>query len=139
MINIFTDILSNFIMVCSLLYVWHKLLNKRINFKDIKLYITLVCLMTTSIFIYLLINDFIRIFIITAIFMIFFKFLFKERIQKCVLTPVFYQIMVMLSEALLALIILILNIDLQITMTSRMVNMISNIFIANSLLFIRTS
>lgn len=134
--NIFTDIFSNFIMVISLLYVWHKLLNKKIDYKDFKLYVTLIVIMIISIFTYLLVNDFIRIFIITIIFMIFFRFLFRERIQKCIITPIYYQLMVMLSEALFASIVVMLKIDLEITMTSPIVNMISNILIASILVFV---
>lgn len=91
-------IFPNFILVLSMIIIWHKLLNRKINFKDPRLYISIVGLMITSFFNYFVINKFIRVIIITIIFMIFFKFLFKEKIQKTVLTPIFYQAMVFISE-----------------------------------------
>ena len=91
-------ILPNFILVFSMIIIWHKLLNIKINYKDPKLYISIIGLMITSFFNYFVINKFIRVIIITIIFMFFFKFLFKENIQKTILTPIFYQALVFISE-----------------------------------------
>jgi len=91
-------IVPNFILVFSMIIIWHKLLNKKINFKDQKLYISIIGLMIISVFNYLTINRFIRVIIITIIFMFFFKFLFKENIHKTIVTPIFYQILVFVSE-----------------------------------------
>lgn len=106
--KIIVDIVSNFIMVSSLLYTWHKLLDKKIDFKNPRLYITLLGIMIISIFNYLLIDKFVRIILLTIIFMFFFRFLFKENLHKCIITPIFYQVIVMISETLYALLITIL-------------------------------
>lgn len=135
MIKIITDILSNFIMVCSLLYVWHKLLNKRINFKDIKIYITLISLMIISIFTYLVVNDFIRIFIITIVFMFFYKYLFNEKLNRCIVTPIFYQLIVFISEFLSFNII---NIFLSPSKTVELFESLIGIYIVNIMVFIIT-
>lgn len=118
------------ILMSSVIYVWHKLLDKKINFKNYKLYIALLIMIFTSIFNYFMINKFIKICLITIILMFIFRFLFKEKIHKCVITPIFSQIMIMVSEVIFALIIIILQIDIRITITSFIINMISNIFIA---------
>lgn len=122
--------LPNFILVSSLIYIWHILLNKKINFKDSKLYLTTIGLMFTSISNYLMVNKFVKITIITIIFMFFFKYLFNEKIQKCIITPIYYQILIMISESLYALLIIMLNIDINSTINSSKINMISNIIIA---------
>ena len=42
-------VVFNFIITFAIVYSWHKLLNKDINFKNHKLYITIVGIMLTSI------------------------------------------------------------------------------------------
>ena len=79
---ILKHVLPNFILVSSMLYIWHKLIGKKINLKDHKIYITIIGLMIISVINYLVINKFIRILLITVIFMFFFRFLFKESIQR---------------------------------------------------------
>ena len=98
MFKICTDILSNFLMVSSMIYIWHKLINKKINFKDKKIYITIISLMFISVINYFLVNRFIRIILLTIIFIIFFRYLFKEEIHKTIITPIFYQLIIVLSE-----------------------------------------
>lgn len=123
-------VLYSFVLVSSLLFVWYKLLNKKINFKNPRLYITLVGLMICSVFNYFLVNKFIKIVLITIIFMLFFRFLFKEKIQNCIVTPIFYQLMIMIVESLYALVVIMLNFDINETINSFWINMISNIIIA---------
>lgn len=101
-------ILPNFILVSSMIYIWHKLLNKKINFKDYRLYVTLLGIMMASIFNYFVINKFVRIILITIIFMFFFRFLFKENIQKTILVPIFYQILVLISEFISFLVLILM-------------------------------
>ena len=124
------SIIPNFILVFTLIIIWHKLLDKKINFKNWKLYITIIGIMILSIANYFIINNFVKIALITIIFMIFFAFLFKENVQKCIITPIFYQLIIMVSETIYALIITIFKIDINITIKSFDINMISNIFIA---------
>ncbi len=91
------------ILVCSLIYVWHKLLNKKINFTDYKLYISLVSITAISYFNFYIVDKFIRVILITIVFMFFFRYLFKENLQKCIITPIFYQILLMIVEAIFML------------------------------------
>lgn len=107
-------ILACMILVCSLIYVWHKLLNKKINFTDYKLYISLVSITAISYFNFYIVDKFIRVILITIVFMFFFRYLFKENLQKCIITPIFYQLLIILSETIFALLtvtIFKLNLD----------------------------
>ena len=40
----------SFILACSLLYIWHKLIDKKINFRNYILYVTLMGITLISIF-----------------------------------------------------------------------------------------
>lgn len=98
MIDFFITVLYSFVLVSALLYMWYKLLDRKINFNNPKLYVTLVLLMFISIINFFLTNEFIKICLITIFFMFFFRYLFKEKIQKCIITPIFTQVLTFLSE-----------------------------------------
>lgn len=103
--NTLYTIIYSFVLVASLLYIWHKLLNKKINFKDYKLYVSLVSIMIIAILNYFIIDKFIKIIVITVIFMFFFRYLFKESLKKCIITPIYYQLIIMFCETVYALIL----------------------------------
>ena len=108
-----THLIPNFILVSSMIYIWHHLLNKKINLKNPKLYITLISIMIISIFNFLVVNSFIRIILITMVFILFFKFLFNEDIIKSIITPICYQILIMISEAIcILLLVTIFRLDI---------------------------
>ena len=67
----------NFLLMSAMLYGWHKLLNRKINFKDPKLYITLIGVIVVSIINHISVEKFVRIILLTVILMLFIKFLFK--------------------------------------------------------------
>ena len=90
----------NFLLMSAMLYGWHKLLNRKINFKDPKLYITLIGVIVVSIINHISVEKFVRIILLTVILMFFIKFLFKETIQKSIITPIYHQIIVFISEFL---------------------------------------
>lgn len=98
-------IIPNFILISSMLYGWHKLLNKKINFKDPKLYITLMGVMFFSIINYVIVEKFIRIILLTIVLMFFVRYLFNEEIRKCVLTPIFHQLVILFTETIIILFI----------------------------------
>lgn len=126
----------NFILVSSMVYIWHKLSDKKINFKDYKLYLTIFCIMILSVVNYLFVEKYIRIILVTFIFIIFYRYLFKETANKCFVTPIYYQLIIMMSEFIYAIIINILKIDINVIMNSIFANMISNISIAIISLFL---
>ena len=94
--DIVITILYAFILMSAVLYVWHKLLGRKIKFKDYRLYITLIGMMFTSI------ANF------TIILIFFFRYLFKEKLNKVIITPIFTQIIIFISEFLYAIILLLL-------------------------------
>jgi len=119
-----------FILMFSMIFVWYKLLNKKIDFKNIKFYITLLGCMISSVANYLLTNNFFRMIVIIIFFIIFFRFLFKETVQKCIVTPVYVQVLFVIAELIYAIIITVLRIDINLTITSVLFNSVSNICIA---------
>jgi len=129
-------IIPNLILMISTVYIWHKFLDKKINLKQSKLYIVILVMFATSLLNYLFVNNFIRILLITIIFMFLFRILFKETFQKCIITPIFSQLLIMISETLYALLIIILNIDINLTIDSPILNIISNIIISVFLILI---
>lgn len=93
-------IIYSTVLVSTLIYIWYDLNKMKIDFKDKKIYITLISLVAISIFNYFFIDKFVKIILITIIFMQFYKYLFNESIQKCIITPIFYQIVIMISETI---------------------------------------
>ena len=127
---LYYGILSFSIMV-SPLYIWHKLLDKKINFRDYKLYVTLISLMIIALINYFNVNPYIRISIITFALMIFFRFLFKESLQKCIITPIFSQMLVMVSEMFFVVVVcIIFNFDNQDIINTQFGKLFSNVLIS---------
>lgn len=92
--------LYTLIVMVSVIYGWHKLSDKKINYKSIKLYIMIIFMAAISIINYFMINKFIKICLITAFLVIPYKIIFGEKFQKCVVTPIFTQIYIFISEFL---------------------------------------
>lgn len=123
-------ILYTIIVISSVIYIWYELLEKKINFKNYRLYISFIGMISAAIINYLTINKFIKILIITIILIIFYKFLFKKDIRKSIVTPIFSQIIIMISESIYAIILILLNFNINDTITSLTFNAISNIIIS---------
>ena len=98
-------LLPNFILIGSVIFVWHNLLKKRVNFRDYRLYVTLISIMIISIINYLVVEKFIRICLVTIVLMIFFKFLFKSSVQKAIITPILSQLLILVSESIFVVIL----------------------------------
>lgn len=98
----------SFFIIASSIYIWHKILSKKINFKDYKLYITLISLMIISLINYYNVNAYIRITIITMMLMIFYKILFKDNLQKCLIVPLISQFIIMISEMVFVFVVCVI-------------------------------
>lgn len=98
--DVLNILLCSIVIVVAVSYAWHKLLDKKINFKDYKLYISLMGILFTSLLNYFITNAFIRIAIVTLILIIFFKFLFRENLNTTIITPIFVQILIFFCEFL---------------------------------------
>jgi len=128
-----TVIYTNFV-IFSILYTWHKLLNKKIDFKSKKLYIAQICLVIITILNYYVVNKLIRICVITLIFMIFFKYLFGEKLKKCIITPIFQQVIMSIIEfAIVFILMIIIGNKIEIFINSFLGILIINILISVAL------
>ena len=94
------------IMMISIVYSWYKLTNNKIDFSDYKLYITIVGMDILSALNFLSTYKYVRIILITMVFMVFCKFLLKESIQKSVLAPIYSQVLVFFAELVYLVIVL---------------------------------
>lgn len=108
MLDVLIRLLLGSVLFVFMIISWHILLKKKINFKDYKLYVTFVGITLSSFINYYVTNNIIRIFSVTIIFILFFSFLFREKLYKCIMTPIFTQIIIFVSEFLYAIVILLL-------------------------------
>lgn len=131
MIKVYIQIiLYTIIVMSSIIYIWTNLQEKRINFKNYRLYLTFIGMISGAIINYLTINKFLKILIVTIILILFYKFLFKKDIKKSIIPPIFVQIIFMISESIYAIILILLNFNINDTITSLTFNAISNIIIS---------
>ena len=121
----------SFVLMGSIIFCWHKITSTKIDIKNKKNYITLFSLMNISLINYFNVNDYIRITVITLFLIVFFGYLFKREIRITVITPIFVQLIYMISEMIFAIIISLIfdvkNIDI---VNSYFGSLLSNISIA---------
>ena len=128
---ILETIIYAFILMSAIMYSWFKLSKKTIDFKNKRIYITLLFMMLTSIFNFFIINKYFRIILITIFFMWCYRFLFKEHIQKCVLTPIYSQILVFFAELIYVVVVLsIVGTKNTEIMETTLMTVITNIVVA---------
>jgi len=124
-------LLAVFFTIFATLCIWHKLLNRKIDYNNPKFYITLTCLMLIALINYFNVNAYIRITIVTLTLMIFFRFLFKENLQRCIITPIISQMIVMISEMTFAILIsLLFKMNNEQIVNTQFGNLLSNLVIA---------
>lgn len=132
--NIFDIIgkfLSSVIMMSIIVHAWYNLLDKKISFKNMRNAIAIILLSIISIFNYYIINQYIRIFCITVVLMLFFRYLFKENIQKCIIIPIISQMVVMVSEMIFVVMLSsIFGLDSQDIINTQFGQFLSNIMIS---------
>lgn len=128
-----TKFISSFIMMSSTVYIWNKLLNTKFRFINSKTIITITLLSIISILNYYIVNQYIRIAIITLILMVSFKFLFDSSLHTCIITPIFSQLIIMISEMIFALLVMAVSLmfgyDGQILWESYFGGFLSNLMI----------
>lgn len=108
--NIVHDIIGAIISISADYYIWSNLLNKKIDFKKIKTYIIFALLMWIIILNYYFVNDFLKVILLTVIFMPCVYLLFNEDINKSIITPIFSQLIFIVSEIIFAIFLMLLNI-----------------------------
>ena len=108
--NIVHDIIGGIISISADYYIWSKLLNKKIDFKKIKTYLIFILLIFIIIFNFYFVNDFFKVVLLTFILMPSVYFLFGVSINKSILVPIFSQLIFMISEIILAILFIFLQI-----------------------------
>lgn len=129
--NFIIKILGVFFITFVSVYNLYKISNKKFNFKDKKLYICFLCLMAFALINYMNSNAYIRIVLITLSLVIFYKIVFNESVQKCILVPFLSQFIIMISEMIFAIIIsFIFEMDNNAIINTQFGQNLSNLLIA---------
>lgn len=125
------EIIYTTIGVVSTIYIWYKLINKRIDFKDYKLYITLVSLIAIAIINCSISTKFFKIIIFTIVLMMFFKYLFNSNIQKTIIVPIYHQFIVMISETLFVLFLtIVFNYNAEVFVSTYLGTLLTNVVVS---------
>lgn len=80
------------------LYIWSKLLDRKINFKSFRTYLIIIGLVIFMTFNYYYVNNFFKIIFMTFIMIAFCGLLFRENLNKIIVTPIVSQFIIMISE-----------------------------------------
>lgn len=125
------NILGTFINSFAQIFIWSRLLNKKINFKDYKYYIVQVLFAFLMLLNFLFVNTILRVLVIVVIMTIFCYFLFKCNYRISFITSIFSQLIMMISELIFAILfVVILKIDSNFIVSNLVGKLIANIFIS---------
>ena len=131
LISTLNKIISCIILTLSTFYVWSKLTNKRINLKNYRPYLSLVIIVLVSISNYYIVNQYLRISMVTIVLAINFWFVFRENLQKSIVTPIFSQLLTMIVEMIFVVTIsLIFDMDNQGIINTQFGQFFSNLIIS---------
>lgn len=108
--NIFTldNILGGLINSFAHIYIWSKLFNEKIDFKNIRYYIIQILFSLMLLLNYILTNDLLKIVVLIIFMIMFCYFLFKKKFVNCILAAFISQIIMMASEVIFALIVTVI-------------------------------
>ena len=130
-------VLYAFVLMSSVIYSWHKLVNKKINFKSYKMYLALAGMMLTSSLNFFIVNKYYRIILITGFLVLFYKLIFNGSIQKCILSPIYTQFLIFICEGVYAVILTIIFKDnVEKILETALGTILTNVIIALSLAII---
>ena len=80
------------------IFIWSRLLNKKINFKDYKYYVVQIIFTFFLILNFTLVNSFVKVVIVIMFMILMCRFLFKEGISETITVRFLSEILVMVSE-----------------------------------------
>lgn len=80
------------------IFIWSRLLNKKINFKDYKYYVVQIIFTFFLILNFTLVNSFVKVVIVIMFMILMCRFLFKEGISETITVSFLSEILVMVSE-----------------------------------------
>ena len=101
--NILENAISIIIVTFTNVYIWSKLLGKKPNYCKIKTYIIMILMSICTLVNYFYNNQFIKIFTISMLMSIFFKFMFNEKINRSIIGACLSQVIYMVSEIIFAI------------------------------------
>lgn len=129
--KIISYILPCTINIFAVLYIQKSILNKKINFKDYRLYTGGIALLILSILNYIFVTGFIRFIVSFVITTVLVTFIFREKISNIFGSTVLEQIILFLSELLCAIICLIFKVNILTITENNFLNLlITNIIIS---------
>ena len=92
------EFISTFIIASTIIYIWHKFFDEKINIKSIKLYIITIILTTISFITYEYINDYLRMIVLVSSMIICCKLLFNNSMRNTILNVVYTELIIIVSE-----------------------------------------
>ncbi len=131
MYEVIVNIIIGIIMTIIHVYAWGSVLDKKIDFSKLKTYLLLILIPCIIVLNYFYVNKYLKIALITFIFIAFCKFLFNVSLNKSILAPIVSQISIAISEFIFALIFLtVVDINDYDAFDNYVGTLIPNVFIA---------
>lgn len=128
--KIIDDILGGIVMAIANIYMWHKLHNQKISFKNYKVYVSIIFISIICIFNYYFVNNYIKILTILVASFIGNCFLFKRKDTSNILVPIISELIILLSELMISIVAFtILNLDMNFVSSNYFGSLIINILI----------
>lgn len=130
MINLVSNVVNSFVVTFIMLCVIEDLLGNKTKKKIKKFLIPYLVLTFITIFECYILNKTIRILIMCISFFTYIKIVYKQNIQKSILTTIFYQLGIMVSELLFSVVLFyIFNFDAKLMLENPIYNILLNIMI----------
>lgn len=136
------DIVKQYLFPCLInsfvvIYVLSNLINKKINFKDYKFYITLIFETLVAILAYLYVGSLMRLVIMTMAVIVGNYYLFRINLREVILSSTFEQVIVVVSEVIMTLILVLLfGVDAEQLTNDYFLNFISILLICSIMVII---
>lgn len=103
--NLFSNVMGSCSMMLASLYIWYKLLGKKIDFKDYKVYFAFLSTVSFILLNYYYSNFFIKILVATFVLMICNKIIFKVNNEQVVVSTIIGQLIINISDIIFLLIL----------------------------------
>lgn len=128
--KIIDDILGGIVMAIANIYMWHKLHNQKISFKNYKVYVSIIFISIICIFNCYFVNNYIKILTILVASFIGNCFLFKRKDMSNIFVPIISELIILLSELMISIVAFtILNLDMNFVSSNYFGSLIINILI----------
>lgn len=124
-------LISGVIMATINMYMWYKLHDENVDFKNYKTYVTFIIITFLSIFNYRYMPNYLKFFIITFCFVLLNLFLFKRKNNENIFAPVVTQLVNVVSEFILMIVVFIIfRVDAETALNNYFGTITINIIIA---------